>query len=587
MFGKGRKLFCLLILVLAAMTLYAGGKEMKIIPLSSPIYDYVDALYQLEGLAAAEGARPWNIADLKQQMARVTPTSEAARNLAGIISEFISEETSDSTVAFDWNLAFPPAFAAHTNPEYNTQDDWENDVLNDKLMRFNAGMYVSDYFAADIGLSLGFANSVSSEALLFDDDTVNEKRNKRFEEDRFKETWATNIPYLSGGDLELDVTDNSYLSAGFEYLSLTIGRGQLSMGNGTMGNLILGNTLPYHDYLNLSASNNTWFDFDMYVSFFTHPMNYTISKDSEGKLTDYQFEDALNGIQMFIAHRFEFRMFSDKLRLSINEAIMYQSDTNYLDARIFNPLLIMHGYYMPANANSLASIELEFSPAKHLQLYASFALDDFSVFGEVKAPEDNATLNMWGVMGGLRGTLPLEKGYVSVNLEAVYTSPLMYHKGEGAKSGSSPAYSQDYLGSVRINGGKNIYRQYLSFPFGSDALAFQTSFKYTVPFKWEAGAELFFMAHGVTNKNSINSRYDENSTDEVPGFLMTENPFDENNKGSIEYTYRLGLNGKIYLVDNLSISTALDLIWITNFDNQKDVGKGDVQFTFAISYSIF
>ena len=155
---------------------------------------------------------------------------------------------------------------------------------------------------------------------MLDEDTGNEKRNTRFEEDRFKETWATNIPYLSGGDLELDVTDNSYLSAGFEYLSLTIGRGQLSMGNGTMGNLILGNTLPYHDYLNLSASNNTWFDFDMYVSFFTHPMNYTISED----MTDYQFEDALNGIQMFIAHRFEFRMFSEKLRLSINEVIMYQ-----------------------------------------------------------------------------------------------------------------------------------------------------------------------------------------------------------------------------------------------------------------------
>ena len=583
MFGKGRKLFCLLILVLAAMTLYAGGKEMKIIPLSSPIYDYVDALYQLEGLAAAEGARPWNIADLKQQMARVTPTSEAARNLAGIISEFISEETSDSTVAFDWNLAFSPAFAAHTNPEYNTQDDWENDVLNDKLMRFNAGMYVSDYFAADIGLSLGFANSVSSEALLFDDDTVNEKRNKRFEEDRFKETWATNIPYLSGGDLELDVTDNSYLSAGFEYLSLTIGRGQLSMGNGTMGNLILGNTLPYHDYLNLSASNNTWFDFDMYVSFFTHPMNYTISKDSEGKLTDYQFEDALNGIQMFIAHRFEFRMFSDKLRLSINEAIMYQSDTNYLDARIFNPLLIMHGYYMPANANSLASIELEFSPAKHLQLYASFALDDFSVFGEVKAPEDNATLNMWGVMGGMRVSVPAKKGYFTLGIEAVYTSPFMYHK---ETYNGATAHSLDFIGSIRHNMGESYNRQYLSFPFGSDALAALLDVTYTNPMKWSLGMNIFAMMHGTTDIDSTAMRYDGEMT-EVPGWISDKNPFEDDGKNSVSYTFDIGFNAGCYLTRNLSLNAAVDFIYVANMDNIAGNSRQDIQFTMAVEYNIF
>ena len=35
---------------------------------------------------------------------------------------------------------------------------------------------------------------------------------------------------------------------------------------------------------------------------------------------------------------------------------------------------------------------------------------------------------MWGVMGGLRLTYPHWKGYFTINLEGVYTSPFMYHK---------------------------------------------------------------------------------------------------------------------------------------------------------------
>ena len=57
--------FVLSLPVLSAMN------DMNIIPFSSPIYEYMDSLYILEGHAATQGARPWTNADLKQQLTRI------------------------------------------------------------------------------------------------------------------------------------------------------------------------------------------------------------------------------------------------------------------------------------------------------------------------------------------------------------------------------------------------------------------------------------------------------------------------------------------------------------------------------------
>lgn len=558
-----KRIKLIIITLVLTVNLFAS-RGMSIIPLSSPLYQYMDVLYTLEGHAASEGARPWTKADFMQQINRITPTSEVAKNLYELILGSLNNDGED--VYVDWNLIIQPSVSAHSNEnEFSFSSYAAKDVLNSKLLKFNAGLYVYDYFAGNFGFSLGFANSTNI--------TGGENGLTMNRDDRFSSNFSTNIPFISEGTIEIDFTDNSFISVGTPYISIALGRGKLSWGNGEMGNLILGNTLPYHDYINISASNNTWFDFDMVVSFFTHSENYAYM----------DFTKELKGIQMFIAHRFEFRMFSDKLRLSLNEAIMYQTEETSFDFRILNPLLIMHGFYIPSNANSLASLELEYAPIKNLQLYASFVVDDMAV-GEAKAPENDATLNMWGIMGGIRGTLPYRKGYFSFLWESVYTSPFMYHKGS---YNDNADYSLDFVASLRFfkNNQNIFYRQYLSFPFGSDAIAIKITTSYTVPLKWEVGLNLFFMAHGITNVNTINGRYDNNSSDYVPGALATENPFTLE-KGNISYTYDAGIHGEYHILRNLKLETSLDFIYIANYENG-NTNVFDVQWTFGLKYSIF
>ena len=574
----------LLLLILAAILISAASAshDMEIIPLSSPVYEYMESLYVLEGKAAPQGAKPWTVADVKQQLDRITPTSVPAHNLYDILSEYTDSED-EKNVKVDVDMSLTPSLGLHlNNTDFDESGKWRSQVLNDKLLHLNGSLYVYDYFAADMGLSVGLMNSVQAYNT-GEDPEKNDEWYKSDHEDRFSERMASNIPFLSAGDIDVDVTDNSYISVGVPYISLSLGRGQLSLGNGKMGNLILGNTLPYHDYLSISASNNTWFDYTMLMSFFTHPMNY-IEHRISGKDRISGKESDINGIQMFIAHRFEMRMFSDKLRLSINEATMYQSEDNTIDFRVFNPLLIMHGYYISANANSLASIELEFAPVKNLQLYASFVIDDLSVFGEPKVPEEKSTLNMWGVMGGMRVSVPAKKGYFTLGLEAVYTSPFMYHK---ETYNGATEHSLDFIGSIRHNMGESYNRQYLSFPFGSDALAALLDVTYTNPMKWSLGMNIFAMMHGTTDIDSTAMRYDGNIT-EVPGWISDKNPFDAyDKKNSISYTFDIGFNAGCYLTRNLSLNAAVDFIYVANMDNIAGNSRQDIQFTLAVEYNIF
>ena len=564
-----RKLITIfLIMIIAFQMVFASTKGMNIIPLSSPVYEYVDLLYTLEGHAGAQGARPWTESDLRQQIDRITPTTSASMKIYEAIQEYLSEDTAE-TYSVDWNLALTPSMATHLNAEYfNTSDDWNSKELNDKLIKANFGLYGSDYLAANFGLSLGFLNSANASGLKENNTYI---FNPSDNEDRFNSTLATNIPFVSKGSIDLDITDNSFFSAGTPYISATIARGQLSWGNGTMGNLLLGNTLSYHDYIGIAASNNDWFDYNMIISFFTHPMNY------------YQgFTAEIHGIQMLIAHRFEFRMLSDKLRLTLNEAIMYHSPDNTIDFRTFSPLLILHGLYIPANANSLATAEIEYAPIRNLQLYLSFAVDDFAVGSEPKAPAYDATLNMWGIMGGVRSTIPYKEGVFSLNFETVYTSPFMYHKDSYGEE-DNYNYVLDYVGSIRLQNGK-FERQYLSFPFGSDAFAVLGGLSYTVPYEWDAGLKLFFMMHGITNKNSVVEKYDGTQSF-VPGGLATENPW-TGEKGEISYTYNIGVNGGYYFLSNLRLETSLDFIYVTNFENMLN-NRFDIQWTLSLKYSIF
>ena len=225
--GKKMKIYkrislSVVFVLLSSYWLFAN-KGMNIIPLSSPIYEYVDALYTLEGHAGAQGARPWTESDLKQQIDRITPSNEVSQNIYEEILSYLGDD-SESIATTDWNLAIAPSMAAHSNTRFDTSDKWISKVLNDKLIRANLGLYVEDYFAGNFGLSLGLRDSANASGSTNKTYTFYASSN----EDRFNSVFSTNVPFLSAGSFDLDITDNSFISLGTPYVSISLGRGQFS-----------------------------------------------------------------------------------------------------------------------------------------------------------------------------------------------------------------------------------------------------------------------------------------------------------------------------------------------------------------------
>ena len=559
--------FVIFMLALSPSVIFAKGNQ-SVIPLESDVYDYIDYLYQLEGHAAPVGARPWSNLQAIEIISRITPTTDNSSKLKTLLLNKLSENKE----VVDFLVSLTPNISLHSNIDFNNDKYWINKDLDKRFLNLGGNIIISDYFAAE--LSIGIGNVPSGK--YYSKTTESNKFTSTELNLRYSDIFSSNIyPFA----FDLSMAGRSSITLGNEYLLFSLGRDQLSWGNGLMGNLILSNTLPYYDFIRFSAGNNSWFRYDTQVIFFTHPINYPTSHTETNK-----------GLNFFFGNRLEFRFLSDRVRLTVNEAIMYQSKDNFLDLRLLNPLQIFHGLYISDQANSLASAEIEVGLSKNWQLYTSFAVDDLAVGGESQPPYDRgSTPNSWGLMGGIRSAYAIGEGILSGILEGVYITPLTYHRRTGnyvlGDTGAYNDHSLDYIGSIRYVYNDLVYykRRYLSFPFGSDALAFKLKLSYDVPFKFTAESHLFFMAHGATDEDSEIYEFDGRK-DVSWGWLLTDNIFDVD-KGNISYTYNWGISTSYYIKENLKISSSIDLILIDNF-NHGTLPKFDIQFMAGISYSI-
>ena len=94
------------------------------------------------------------------------------------------------------------------------------------------------------------------------------------------------------------------------------------------------------------------------------------------------------------------------------------------------------------------------------------------------------------------------------------------------------------------------------------------------------------MMHGTTDIDSTARRYDGTMT-EVPGWISDKNPFEDDGKNSVAYTFDIGFNAGCYLTRNLSLNAAVDFIYVANMGNIAGNSRQDIQFTLAVEYNIF
>lgn len=553
-----KKKLSVLILVLSLLSVL-NAASLYIFPMTHAVYDEMDALYTLEGLAAPLGARPWSEVDVQHMLDDVSPETARGNELKEKIQGYVKPAEKD----FNPFLSgyFNPTMLVHSNPaSFSSSDDAFNnkDILNQPLLGLDFIMTYRDNIAALIDLSVGFNYS---DALTFKDTTTSEVRYNR--------SLGTNIFGVSEGSISLNFPTRAYVALGTDFFRFTVGRDRLSWGNGLMGNVILGDTLPYHDAMTLTFTGSPHFTYQMLVSFFTHTT--TLSESTYDR-------DKQSGIRFMLGHRFEMRFLEDKLKIVLNEAIMYASEDGYIDPRIFNPVMILHSLYIAAHSNSIASLEMEYAPVRNLSFYFQWAVDDLALGGEPSPGEAGGSADAWALQGGARYTIPLSRGFLFGNTEIVYTNPYAYHR--ASSTGESADLALYFISSLRsYDGSVKSVTRYLSYPFGSDTIAALTRFGYDSMSFYRVQGVVAFMAHGIMNKYSTVTWY--KGGERIWTTPSTENPFDENEKGEVEYTLATGVEADFDLTSYLSIGNGLYLVSVWNKDNNKAGAELDLQFSLS------
>jgi hypothetical protein len=429
--------------------------------------------------------------------------------------------------------------------------------------------------------------------------------------------FSSNLPFVKPAEME-DVSFNfparAFASLGDQGWNLAVGRDRLSWGPGESGNLLVGSHIEYHDNARLSFYNDM-IKYTFNLSGFPYPDEYyekvENSHDKARPAASAGGADRFTGVRLFIAHRFEWRIFKNKLNMAFTEAIMYEHESGYVDPTVLSPLMFLHNLYRLENSNSILSLEMDFSPFKRVNIYGAVVVDEFRIGGGEPAPgeEDDANPNGFGYLAGIKTAFPLKagptEGLLSLSLEGVYTDPYLYLRSSfnGNKRGLNFVVAGRYFAAA----GRDMcyYNEdFLGYRWGGDAAVVNARVGYEVFGKWSLTGNFMLMAHGTFDRYTIWSHVNVSAPPYNAVTPTTSHPDESANKTSdtettgsyadpsagmrdaVSYTSAFSLLGSRNVWRNFSVYGQVDLVYIVNPRNIQDNPPiQDIQFTLGLTFA--
>jgi len=388
----------------------------------------------------------------------------------------------------------------------------------------------------------------------------------------------------------------AFVAAGGDFWSFECGRDRLRWGGGVTGNLTVSDNLLYHNLARFTTFSDKY-KYTFVTSFFPHPSMY-IKED--GGDYDYNPLEGLNqnkaqsGINMYMAHRLEWRLFKDKMNITITESIMYQSLDNTLDLRVLSPAAIFHDYYIRANANSILGLELDITPIKGLNIYTQAVLDEFLLPGEVSDPSTTTVPpSAHGLLVGAKANMDIAGHAGVIGFEFAKTDPFLYLRDNGDRTQEAGEYGISYVVTLRefTNGNTTLYHpEFLGYNYGGDAIVLNANAGVKEFGKWSIDANLFFMKHGTFDCYTC---WDELLISETPTTPTTSHSSVKNNgdkyandRNAVSNTLVGGVHASYQLLKNLKVYGQFDYINIENYKNILGQKTNDVQITLGLSCNL-
>ncbi|OJF76213.1 MAG: hypothetical protein BKP49_08710 [Treponema sp. CETP13] len=567
---------------LAVLPAKSFENEQKIYSSSDDVYSDIEILYIASGISLPSSSGPWSSGELRDmvELIDIKNLSGSMRALYRSICDQLYEEQEiirEETLAFSSDIIFAPEVYAQTNSDdFDSESDW-NYGYEERSAMLNIPLegWFSSIFYMRSDLSLGIdSGGIDSE----DKDTS---------DDFYSTMLASNLyPVFpaSVSNLNANFPFRSSVSFGGNHWNIALGRDTVEWGVGESGNLTFGGNMKYENYLRYSAYYDT-FKFTTLSVFYPHPETVDGGSDQNSLYT---------GLKFFLAHRIEFKAFDNKLSLALSEAIMYQSADNTIDLSFYNPANVFHNYFIRANANSLISLDWDYAITAGWTTYGQFLVDEYHVPGEPDPNdgEDGAYPDAWGALAGVKNTRAFRQGILKNVFEVVLASPYLYLR-ESYEDGEEGKYGVSFYGDYRDYTSDGIeYNSYCTgYAYGGDCLTCTLKSTYIVPDKWSAGAELFYMIHGIIDSDE--AYHVLTGGESIASFLATYYPDYTGNEdwseekyttGELEYTVRSSILGSRQVKENLKVYGNLDFYLIKNKDNEASDWVSDVQLVLGAKY---
>lgn len=457
--------------------------------------------------------------------------------------------------SFQGKIGFEPIFEVylHNNQtDYQLEEDWEHGYdYRSPLINVPVSLYMTDYIY-----------SKADFAILKTRNSFNNVTGKIDSSEMFSPLFCTNIPFDEAlvNHVDLNFPERAYASIGFGQLKLLVGRDDLNWSSGKTGSLTVGDHLDYYDGIRFTSFHNN-FKFTYLVS------GFDVVPPGGG----LDQNEKMKGFKLYVAHKFEFRLFHGKLNFALQEAITYQGDS--IDFRYLNPSMFWHNLFVRGNANSTLSFELEFTPFRFLTAYFNMLVDEFPYPGEDQTSVW-ACPNGIGYQAGLESSFLLGNGIFTAWGEFVQTDPYLYLRDE-----------VDYIVKRRIfniEKGGSFVKDFLGYQYGPDCRVFAAGISYDWFDVLAANLDCRYVIHGENNIDTVWGMGPTHVDKVTPSGTVLEKTFVLS--AGVSAT-PFSFVGNRYL-DTIRIYSVVDLLFHQNRKNVLGADTHDCQVTIGLGWSI-
>lgn len=498
-----------------------AANDASVIPLGSPVYGLIDALFSAGGLTEPFAVRPWTVGQARALL-------EQARNKTDSLSREWQLLAGDAAAQLDALGKNPEPFRIdpYAGLEFfgRTNGAIESDYLygeREPLFGFHGGIYLDNFLAIEGDFDLRQEPTTIQN----------------------QEIWSNFILDFSYYDVQFPT--RAYASAAGDNWRVFFGRDKLEMGGGHSTQLIASASPHWLDRLQVLLF---WPEFQysmvlIYLEPWLRPAEEPGGSPDDywehtpGDTSDHQNHEPSKYLAL---HRFDFRPL-DWLTLTITEGLMYGG--KYPDLRLLNPLQIFHSFYEWEHSSSLASLEASIVPLAGLELYGQFMFNQIQSEYELSKYGADSIPNATGWMAGTQFTAAAGPGYFTATAEVIHADPYLYIR-------ENPLLTFSWRRRTLSNTGGD---KYITLPIGSkygpDSNAVWARFEYQIPALALAGFEFEFLSRG---ENTITSPYDKG---EEAAAARTPS-------GSRSNRMRFGLDGSVGLLPYqiLILEAGLDLV---------------------------